>query len=78
MSSIKASIVLLSLVGTFPRTSQDSNQSVILMSKNSGQTFEKLVEMEGDIKSIVFDQLNNWVYFIRVTNNGSELYRYFL
>lgn len=78
MSTFKDSIVLLSLVGTFPRISQDSNTSVILMSKNSGQTFEKLVEMEGDIKSIVFDQLNHWVYFIRVTNNGSELYRYFL
>lgn len=29
------------------------------MSKNSGNTLEKLVEMEGDVKSIVFDQLNH-------------------
>lgn len=55
-----------------------SDTSMILLSKDNGDSFTKLIEMKGKITSLDYDSINNWIYFTKSTDYEGELYRYSL
>lgn len=55
-----------------------SDTSMILLSKDNGDSFTKLIEMKGKITSMDYDSINKWIYFTKSTDLEGELYRYSL
>lgn len=54
------------------------NISYLLLFRNKGTSYVELYKSEGEVTKLAFDSLNKWIYFIKISGNNSELYRYSL
>lgn len=52
--------------------------SEIWISKDEGTTFELLLKMDGKISGMDYDGKNKCLYFGRILDSGTEIYRYYL
>ncbi|MCX7610824.1 MAG: hypothetical protein N2043_04435, partial [Ignavibacterium sp.] len=55
-----------------------AGKSVILLSTPDFNNFNTILEVEGKITCLDYDAIHKWIYFVKTTDKGSELYKFLL